>query len=53
MTLIANNVDNSMKYEMTAGWVSVLMTMKAALDFETDLRNHDIERTWIKGYVDN
>ncbi len=53
MTLIAKNVDDSMKHEMTAGWVSVLMAMKAALDFGVDLRNHDIERTWMKGYADN
>ena len=38
---------------MTAGWVSVLMAMKAALDYGVDLRNHDIERTWMKGYADN
>ncbi|GJM16657.1 MAG: hypothetical protein DHS20C13_19840 [Thermodesulfobacteriota bacterium] len=53
MQLIAQEVDRSIKNEMTAGWVSVLMAMKAALDFGVDLRNHDIERTWMKGYADN
>jgi uncharacterized protein YndB with AHSA1/START domain len=34
------------------GWVSVLMSLKAAVDHGIDLRNHDIERTWSEGYVD-
>jgi hypothetical protein len=36
-----------------AGWVSVLLALKAAADFGIDLRNHDPARTWNKGYVDN
>ena len=36
-----------------AGWVSVLMTLKAAVDFEVDLRNHDSQKTWDNDYVDN
>jgi uncharacterized protein YndB with AHSA1/START domain len=39
--------------ETTAGWVSVLLALKAAVDFDIDLRNHDPERTWSQGYVDN
>lgn len=35
-----------------AGWVSVLLALKAAVDFGFDLRNHDSERTWYRGYVD-
>ena len=38
---------------MTAGWVSVLMAMKGAVDFEIDLRNHNPERVWENGYLDN
>ena len=45
--------DESAKHEMTAGWVSVLMAMKAAVDFGIDLRNHSTERSWQYGYVDN
>lgn len=51
MTAITDN--KALKYEMTAGWVSVLMAMKAALDFGVDLRNHHPDRTWDKGYLDN
>lgn len=36
-----------------AGWVSVLLTLKAAVDFGVDLRNHDETRTWSHGYADN
>ena len=41
------------RVEVIAGWVSVLMAMKAAVDFGVDLRNHDPERTWWQGYADN
>jgi uncharacterized protein YndB with AHSA1/START domain len=36
-----------------AGWASVLMSLKAAVDFGVDLRSHDSARTWDQGYVDN
>ncbi len=39
--------------EVTAGWVSVLMALKAAIDFGVDLRNHDPSRSWDQGYADN
>jgi hypothetical protein len=39
--------------EVTAGWVSVLMALKAAVDFGIDLRNHDPARAWAAGYADN
>lgn len=35
-----------------AGWVAVLLALKAAVDHEVDLRNHDPQRTWEQGYVD-
>jgi uncharacterized protein YndB with AHSA1/START domain len=41
------------RYETHAGWVSVLMALKAAADHGIDLRNHDPERTWDQGYTDN
>lgn len=53
MQLIAEGVKESIKTEMTAVRVSVLMVMKAALDFGADLRSHDINRTWTNGYADN
>ena len=38
--------------ETHAGWVSVLLSLKAALVFSIDLRNHDPRRSWEQGYVD-
>lgn len=35
-----------------AEWVSLLLRMKAAVDFGVDLRNHDPARTHAQGYVD-
>jgi len=53
LTLTATNIDESFRMEMTAGWVSVLMAMKAYVDHGIDLRNHDKSRTWSAGFVDN
>jgi uncharacterized protein YndB with AHSA1/START domain len=53
LELLAEDVDPSLRWEMTAGWVSVLLAMKAAVDFGVDLRNHDESRTWQTGYADN
>ncbi len=53
LTLIVTVQDELLKREMTAGWVSVLMAMKAAVDFDVDLRNHDPRRVWENGYLDN
>ncbi|HEX5689403.1 MAG TPA: hypothetical protein VFX76_05345, partial [Roseiflexaceae bacterium] len=39
--------------EVAAGWVSVLLALKAAADFGVDLRNHDSARTWDQGYAEN
>lgn len=39
--------------EVYAGWVSVLMSLKAFADFGVDLRNHRAGKTWSEGYVDN
>jgi len=53
LLLLATQVDESIRMEMVAGWVSVLMSMKAAVDHGVDLRNHDASRTWNDGYADN
>ncbi len=39
--------------EVNAGWVSVLMNLKAVVDHNVDLRNHDGSKTWDQGYADN
>lgn len=53
LTLVATEVDEAIRWEMVAGWVSVLMAMKAAVDHGVDLRNHDATRAWGTGYADN
>ena len=39
--------------EVIAGWVSVLMNLKAVVEFGVDLRNHDVTRQWDNGFVEN
>ncbi len=51
--MTCEQVPETQRQEAIAGWVSWLMTMKAAVDFEVDLRNHDPKRTWFDGYADN
>lgn len=53
LSLVSTQVDESIRMEVVAGWVSVLMAMKAAVDHGIDLRNHDASRTWEDGYADN
>jgi uncharacterized protein YndB with AHSA1/START domain len=53
LSLVATEVNESIRMEMVAGWVSVLMAMKAAVDHNVDLRNHDLTRSWSDGYADN
>ena len=53
LSLESTEVSESNRMEMVAGWVSVLMAMKAAVDFGVDLRNHDASRAWESGYADN
>jgi uncharacterized protein YndB with AHSA1/START domain len=50
---LAQDVREEWHAEVNAGWVSVLLALKAASDFEVDLRNHDPRRTWSQGYCDN
>lgn len=38
--------------EVHAGWLNVLLPLKAWLVGSVDLRNHDPERTWDHGYAD-
>lgn len=48
-----DGVSDGKFHETSAGWVSVLLSLKAAVDHAVDLRNHDPERTWDEGQVDN
>ncbi len=51
--LIEEQVPPHEHHENRAGWVSVLLALKAAADFDVDLRGHDPSRSWDQGYVDN
>ena len=53
LTIINQYVIEEEYLEVYAGWVSVLMALKGAVDFGIDLRNHDKSRTWDELYVDN
>ena len=53
LTLTNESISPEDFNEVNAGWVSVLLALKAALDFGIDLRNHDPGLTWDQGYVDN
>ena len=53
LTLINENIATGEYLDVYAGWVSVLLNLKAAVDYNLDLRNHDINKTWDQGYVDN
>lgn len=53
LTLTETGVPARWREQNVAGWVSVLMALKAAVDFDVDLRNHDYRRTWDQGFADN
>jgi len=53
LSLAHHDVSQKDFAEVHAGWISVLLTLKAAVDHGIDLRNHDPARSWDQGYVDN
>jgi len=53
LTLTDQGIPAEDRVEVIAGWVSVLMALKASVDFGVDLRNHDPNRTWDEGYAEN
>jgi uncharacterized protein YndB with AHSA1/START domain len=53
VTLTETGVSSDVWEDNHAGWVSVLLALKAAADFGVDLRNHDASRSWDAGFVDN
>ena len=53
LTLTETGVTAEGRTEEIAGWVSVLLALKAAIDFSIDLRNHDSRRTWDQGFAEN
>ena len=52
LTMTDRGVAEEDRAEVTAGWLNVLFPLKAYVDFGIDLRSHDPERTWQRGYID-
>lgn len=52
LELREEGVPETERLENLAGWVSVLLALKAAADFGIDLRNDDPAKRWENGYVD-
>ena len=52
LTLTESGVPESERLDNLAGWVSLLLALKASVDFGVDLRNRDASRRWEQGYVD-
>jgi uncharacterized protein YndB with AHSA1/START domain len=44
--------DEAHRTENYAGWIQVLLCLKAAADHGVDLRNHDPTRTWASGFCE-
>jgi len=53
LNLINEGVRDSEYLDTYAGWVSILLNLKAIIDYKIDLRNHDKNRTWDQNYADN
>lgn len=52
LELVESGVPEGERLDNLAGWVSVLLTLKAAADFGVDLRNDDVAKRWEDDYVD-
>lgn len=53
LVLTDAGVPDQDRSEVIAGWVSVLLALKAAVEFGVDLRGHDEQRHWGTGYAEN
>lgn len=52
LLLTHHNVSPEEWNEVHAGWLNVLFPLKAWVTHGVDLRNHDPERSWDRGYAD-
>ena len=52
LTLTNTGFDPEDYLEILPGWLNVLFPLKAAADFDIDLRSRDPARTWDDGYID-
>lgn len=53
LLLVHEGVGAADWHETHAGWLNVLLPLKAWLVFGVDLRNHDPARSWDQGYADH
>jgi uncharacterized protein YndB with AHSA1/START domain len=53
VSMVNEGVADDERAEVIAGWVSVLLQMKAAIQFGVDLRNHSRDFNWRTGYAEN
>jgi uncharacterized protein YndB with AHSA1/START domain len=53
LEVTADGIEPSDQADVAAGWVSVLLCLKAYLLAGVDVRNHDPHRCWHQGFVDN
>jgi hypothetical protein len=53
LELTASTVPAHDMVDLAAGWVSVLLNLKAVINFGNDLRNHERARTWLDAFIDN
>jgi uncharacterized protein YndB with AHSA1/START domain len=53
LRVTASSVPAGEVVDVAAGWVSVLLCLKAFVKFRYDLRNHEPSLTWNEGFVDN
>ncbi len=52
LTMTETGVPEANRLIHLPGWIPVLMSLKAAVDFSVDIRNKDPKRTWADGFVD-
>ena len=53
LTLTHTGFDPQDRDDVLAGWINILLPLKARADFDVDLRNSDPARDWAHGYVDH
>jgi uncharacterized protein YndB with AHSA1/START domain len=53
LTMVNLGVVEEHRVEVIAGWLNVLLPLKAVVDFGVDLHNHDSTRSWDQGYADH
>ncbi|MEX1280074.1 MAG: hypothetical protein AB1Z57_03490 [Acidimicrobiia bacterium] len=53
LTMTCTEFDEVDRASLAAGWLNVLLPLKAWVDHGVDLHNHDPSRTWDDGYADH